>query len=640
MCGIVGVFEYGTATGGVTTPLIERMRETLHHRGPDGEGTWISDDRRVGLGHRRLSILDISGGAQPMLGSRGEVLVFNGEIYNYPRLRSALERDGVAFRTTCDTEVILHLYARHGRACVDHLNGMFAFALWDPSVGELFFARDRVGEKPLHWADVNGTLVFGSEIKALLEHPLITPTVNESQVGTFLTNLVTSAPETLYTGISKLPPGFIGVCDARGVRTQRYWNLANPREWSEVGLDEATATVRTKLDRSVHDRLLSDVPVGVLLSGGLDSTTLVALLRERAQGLATFSVGYDRHMEFDERAEARRVAQHYQTDHHEIVISERSLLAELPAIIHHQDEPLADPVALALHFVCGLARRHGVKVVLGGEGSDELFWGYTAYSRILRHERWMRAIMRLPRAARRPLAALTPPLGRYAKARELMAGYADGRPLPMHFPGGMFRYQRGRLLQASLSSYGPGWVPSNAGHSNGSEDIFDQLAFDTQEHEFGLRLPELLLQRMDRFSMSNSVEARVPFLDPELVEFGYRLPPQYKLSDGTQKLVLKRAIGDVVPEWVINRPKQGFNVPVEKWLDTRIGQVLRGLITDESIRRYFNQGAIERALASGPLRSARRFDLWPVLNFALWHKHWIEGESLEAIIEPMLVDPT
>ncbi len=296
MCGIVGVFEYGQMTGGVDARLIERMRETLHHRGPDGEGTWISPDARVGLGHRRLSILDLAGGAQPMLGAAGDVLVFNGEIYNYPALRSELERDGVAFQTTCDTEVILHLYARHGRACVEHLNGMFAFALWDPQRQELFFARDRVGEKPFHWADVNGTIVFGSEIKAILEHPRVVPSVNEAQVGPFLTNLVTPAPDTLYNGIHKLPPGFIGVCDARGVRTQRYWNLDSPREWSEVDLDEATAGVRTMLDRSVHDRLLSDVPVGVLLSGGLDSTTLVALLRERARGLATFSVGYDEHL--------------------------------------------------------------------------------------------------------------------------------------------------------------------------------------------------------------------------------------------------------------------------------------------------------------------------------------------------------
>jgi asparagine synthase (glutamine-hydrolysing) len=636
MCGIVGVFDYRNSRGGVREEQITRMRETLHHRGPDAEGVWISEDGRVGLGHRRLSIVDISGGAQPMIGDRGEVLVFNGEIYNYPRLRGALERDGVTFRTNCDTEVILALYAKYGKACIDHLNGMFAFALWDPNSEELFFARDRVGEKPFHWADVDGVMIFGSEIKAVLAHPSVTPAVNESQVGPYLTNMVATAPQTLFAGISKLAPGVMGVCDANGVRTRKYWDLLSPRSWSDVTLDEAATTVRSMLDRSVHDRLLSDVPVGVLLSGGLDSTILVALLREQAEGLATFSVGYDEHTQFDERAEARRVARHFRTDHHEVVVTEQTLLAGLPAMIHHQDEPLADPVALPQHFVCGLAREQGIKVVLCGEGADELFWGYTRYQRVLRHERLMRTIMRLPQPARRSLATLTPPFGRFVRGRELMAGYADGRPPPMHFPGGMSRHNRAIVLAAPSSTYGWGWEPSNVGSSDSHEDIFDQLAFDTQEHEFGLRLPEVLLQRMDRFSMANSVEARVPFLDPELVSYAYRLPPQYKLHQGVHKIVLKRAIADVVPEWVISRPKQGFDAPVEKWLDAKIGILLRSLLKEEGVRRYFDARAIERALASSQLRAAMRLTLWPVLNFALWHKCWIEGESLDVLLEPVI----
>jgi asparagine synthase (glutamine-hydrolysing) len=286
--------------------------------------------------------------------------------------------------------------------------------------------------------------------------------------------------------------------------------------------------------------------------------------------------------------------------------------------------------------VCALARRNGVPVVLAGEGSDELFWGYTSYQRILRHERSMRAVMRLPRNARRGLAALTPPLGRFAKARELLSGYADGRPMPMHLPVGLSRYHRAKVLRHQFNGYGWGWEPSNLMHPNGDEDIFDQLAFDTQEHEFGVRLPELLLQRIDRFSMANSVEARVPFLDPELVQFGYRLPPRYKLNDGVGKVVLRRALADVVPAWVLSRPKQGFSVPVERWLGTRIGAVLRNLLRDEALQRYFNVRTMERALASGPLRRATRFHMWPVLNFALWHKHWIEGESLDAIVQPLL----
>jgi asparagine synthase (glutamine-hydrolysing) len=635
MCGIVGVFEYGRGEGGLTAGLLDALRDTLHHRGPDDAGTWVSDDRRVGLAMRRLSILDLAGGHQPMFGEAGEVLVFNGEIYNYPRLRERLEAEGVVFRTTCDTEVILHLYARYGEGCLDHLNGMFAFAMWDPRRERLFLARDRLGEKPLYWADVGGVLVFGSEIKALLEHPLVPRAVNEAAIGPYLTNLVTTAPETLYAGISKLPPGYLAICEDGGLRTRRYWELFQPREWRDVGFEEATSEVRTMLDRSVHDRLLADVPVGVLLSGGLDSTTLVALLQERARGIATFSVGFDDHLELDERDEARRVAQHFGTDHQEIVVSEQDALGFLPGLIHHQDEPLADPVCLPLYFVCKLARDNCVPVVLAGEGSDELFWGYPSYQRIMARERWMRAIMRLPRFARRMLPSLVP-RGRYAQVRELLEGYADGRPLPMHMPLGLTRDYRDRVLRAPGDSYGWGWAPSDGGAPNGRVDLVDRLGFDTQEYEFGLRLPELLLMRIDRFSMANSVEARVPFLDPDLVEFVYRLPIDYKLRDGATKLVLRRAIADVVPDWVLQRPKQGFGAPVADWLDAHMGKLLRSVMVDEAIRSYFDMATLEDVMTRGGAKNNLHYGLWPILNFALWHCHWIEQRPLDELIAPVL----
>src|SRR3954466_9519129 len=279
MCGIAGVYEYGRAEGAVDEALLVAMRDVVRHRGPDGEGTFVSPDRRLGLAHRRLSILDLEHGAQPMFGEGGACLVFNGEIYNYPELRRRLEADGTRFATTCDTEVILHLYARHGEACVDHLNGMFAFALWDPREERLLLARDRLGEKPLYWTAAGGRLVFGSEIKALLEHPAVDARVNEAALAADLAHLVVPSPDTLYDGINKLAPGTLAVCDRDGVRTRRYWQLAQPRRFDDVPLDEAAATVREMLQTSVHDRLLADVPVGVLLSGGLDSTALVALLR-------------------------------------------------------------------------------------------------------------------------------------------------------------------------------------------------------------------------------------------------------------------------------------------------------------------------------------------------------------------------
>jgi asparagine synthase (glutamine-hydrolysing) len=572
--------------------------------------------------------VDVEHGAQPMFGQRGEVLVFNGEIYNYPELRRKLEADGVLFATHCDTEVILHLYARVGMSCVDHLNGMFAFALWDPEQECLFFARDRLGEKPFYWADAGGRFIFGSEIKALLAHPSVMPRVNEAVLGPYLTNLVSSAPATLFDGIYKLSPGHLGVCDCDGVRTRRYWTLFGERSWTGCEPALAASEVRGMLEHSVHDRLMSDVPVGVLLSGGVDSTTLVALLHERARDLATFCVGFRDHPELDEREEARRVAKHFGTDHHEVAVTEADALAFLGDLVHHQDEPLADPVCLPLHFICHLARRSGVKVLLAGEGADELFWGYPRYQMVL--ERWpaVRAILALPSSLRRLLPRLVR-ADRKPYVREYLESLASGRPPPAHLPLGFSRYHRELFLRDGGDDAELGWTPSaDTGQPRASH--LSRLAFDTQEYEFGLRLPELLLMRIDRFSMANSVEARVPFLDPGLVEYVYRLPLEHKLHRGRTKVVLRDAIADIVPQWVLERPKRGFGAPVVSWMGSSFGDLFRDLLREESMQRYFDVGELGRAL--DPRRNTA-FSLWPILNFALWHRQWIEGEPLGDRIE-------
>jgi asparagine synthase (glutamine-hydrolysing) len=625
MCGIAGIFEYGRSEGSVSESLLLRMRETLHHRGPDGEGLYVSEDRRVGLGSRRLAIVDIVHGEQPMFGRNGETLIFNGEIYNYPTLRRELEAQGVQFETHCDTEVIVRLYELHGERCVDFLNGMFAFAIWDPRRGQLFFARDRVGEKPLYWTQTEGRFLFASEIKALLEHPSVTADVQVDAIPEYLTNLVTSSPRTLYKGISKLGAGECGTCDRNGVRIWRYWNVFEPRTHADTSLEEAASTVRQLLDQSVHDRLMSDVPVGVLLSGGLDSTTLVALLRERAKGLATFSVGFTEHPRLDERAEARRVAEHFRTNHHEVTVSQGEALDFLTQLVYHQDEPLGDPVCIPLHFVCELARANDIKVVLAGEGADELFWGYPRYKLLLDRWDWIVRVLRLPDPVRKVLPYLVPP--QRPQIRELLEHLSTGRPLPMHMPLGMVRRHRQRILREFDGLLSSGWAPSNGGATN-HEDPLARLAFDTQEYEFGLRLPELLLMRIDRFSMANSVEARVPFLDPGLIEYVYRLPISQKLANGTSKVVLKKAISDVVPEWVVNRPKQGFGAPVDAWLQSRLGVLFERLIETDALGAYFDVDVLRSALRGRP-----KMYLWPVVNFALWHRHWIERESIQDLVE-------
>jgi asparagine synthase (glutamine-hydrolysing) len=631
VCGFTGVYEYARASGAVDPKLIGRMRDVLTHRGPDGEGTFVSEDRRVGLGHRRLSIIDLAGGAQPMFGPSGACIVFNGEIYNYPALRRSLERDGVRFRTNSDTEVILHLYERHGAACVDHLDAMFAFALWDPREQSLLLARDRLGEKPLYWSDVGGRVVFGSEIKALLEHPAVVPQVNQAAVPAYLAHLVVPSPDTLYEGIHKLAPGTLAVCTADGLRVRRYWDVTQPRDWEPRPAEEAAEQVRTLLETSTRDRLLSDVPVGVLLSGGLDSTSLVALLRERARGLATFSVGFTDHPELDERAEAESVARHYGTDHHEVAITESDALGFLRGLVHHQDEPLADPVCLPLYFVCRLAREQGIKVVLAGEGSDELFWGYPDYHELLRRWRWTRPFLRLPGPARRAVPRAVR-RATHPYFRERLEALGSGRPLPGHFPNGLWRHHRRALLRDGGGDLLPGWSPSPAGPG---EDPLDRLVFDTQEYELGVRLPELLLMRIDRFSMASSVEARVPFLAPNLVESVYRLPLEHKLADGRDKVVLRRAIADLVPPHVLARRKQGFGAPVREWMSSELGQVFRDQLAGEGMRRYFDTDALLRAIDRDAGRGADP-TLWPILNFALWHRYWVEGaQDAAAPPEPL-----
>ncbi|MGW3150756.1 asparagine synthase (glutamine-hydrolyzing) [Streptomyces sp. NPDC001177] len=632
MCGITGVYAYGRAAGGVTPGMVETMRETLAHRGPDGAGLHVSEDRRVGLGHRRLAIVDLEHGTQPMFGERGECLVFNGEIYNYPTLRRRLELLGARFRTSCDTEVILHAYRHYGDECVKLLTGMFAFALWDPHRERMLFARDPLGEKPFYWTSQNGTFLFASEVKALLAHPQITAEVNTDVLDGYLANLTTRSPSTIYRNINKLPPGTAGACDAHGVRTWRFWDLAGERDFHDVPLEEASAHVRQLLEQSVQERLMSDVPVGVLLSGGFDSTALVALMREQASHIPTFSVGFADAPACDERHEARWVAKHFATEHHEVTVSPRDALRSLTSMVHFQDEPLADPVCVPLGFVCAEARKHGVPVVLGGEGADELFWGYPHYVKMMQWQRKLGVLRSLPAPARNLIPAFVP-RSRRGWTFDSLSHAVTGRQLPMHYPLGLPASLRSAVLNSR--PYDEPWT--SPGTAAGGETRMQTLAFDTQHYEFSLRLPELLLMRVDRFSMASSVEARVPFLDPELVEYVYRLPVTHKLVGGRTKVVLRQALADVVPDRVSMRKKQGFGAPVGHWLRGAMGDVLVDLLSAPEMRRYFRTEMLLGMVAdhrSG--RPGRAQFLWPILNFAVWHRVWIEGACRDELADRML----
>jgi asparagine synthase (glutamine-hydrolysing) len=649
MCGIVGIYEYATAEGSVTPAVVEEMRDVLRHRGPDGEGLFVSDDRRVGFGHRRLSIVDLAGGAQPMYGNNGEVLVFNGEIYNYPKLRAELELEGCRFTTRCDTEVVLRTYEYYGDSFVDHLVGQFAFGLFDPRRERLVLARDPVGEKPLYFSDSGGRLAFASEAKALFRHPAINPAVDKDEVGHYLANLVVPSPASLFAGINKLPPGTIAFCTRRGLTTRRFWSTDPLRRRSTTPYGEAVENVRTMLEASTRDRLMADVPVGVLLSGGVDSTTLVAMLEDKASELASFCVGYEGEA-MDERSKARRVAERFGIHHHEVTVSEREAINFLPKLVYHQDEPLADPVCVPLDFVCKLAADSGVKVVLAGEGADELFWGYWRYHTMVRNWRATRPLLLAPDMIRSRLAlagadavsraalALSQK-GRGLRVPAVMADTAaaigNGRLLPINAPIGMYSSDRSGVLGHTVAYDDLGWQPSGGGPGSG-EHLVDTLMFDTQEYEFAVRLPELLLMRIDRFSMANSIEARVPFLDPALLEYVYRMPLTHKLHGKQTKRVLKDAVRGLIPDDVLTRPKQGFNAPTSSWFGGRMAGLLRSFMHEEAVQAYFSVPFLEETIALHERDRSRGYVLWPVLNFVLWHKRWVEAEPLEPYLEQTL----
>jgi asparagine synthase (glutamine-hydrolysing) len=648
MCGITGVFAYGASSLRLDAGTLDRMTDSLAHRGPDDRGTHLDPGARVGLGHRRLSIIDLSAaGHQPMPNDDGSCwIVYNGEVYNHAEIRRELEAKGVRFRSRSDTEAILRLYEAVGEGCVERLNGMFAFAIFDAREGTLFLARDRIGVKPLYWADVGGHLVFGSEARALLLHPLVTRELDRASFYHNLTFLSTPAPATMYRGIQRLSPGHVMTVDRRGVRTRRYWDaLDAPRLGAEEVADEAAVAgeIRTRLKNAVRDRMMSDVPFGVFLSGGIDSSANVALMAECSSlPVETFTVGYQGQGvdHLNELHHARRVAERYGTHHHEVVIDHRSVLDYLPGFVEHQDEPVFDPVCVPLYYVSKLARDSGIKVIQVGEGSDELFMGYGSYLDSIRYARRLAGMSKLPRALRAGLFAAASPVlrgipgllgvgGRLINWEEVLRRSVDEDV----FWGGAILL--GDREKAAL-------VPGSAGASSWSvvapfhEEIERRWPEADRAQrmsyvELRQRLPELLLQRVDKITMSVSLEGREPFLDYPLVEYVLRLPMHYKVGAGdTTKRILKRAIGDLLPDDLVHRRKQGFPAPMSQWvMEESFGRFVRETLRDSALVRdgVLDAGGVQRIAEE---HFSRRRDrgalLWTLFNLTLWYRRWIRGE--------------
>jgi asparagine synthase (glutamine-hydrolysing) len=632
MCGIAGIVSLDPEMR-IDPPRAEQMRDVLRHRGPDDAGLW--HDEGVALAHRRLSIVDVAGGAQPMANEDETVwLVCNGEIYNHPTLRRELEALGHRYRTRSDSETILHLYEQEGDRCVERLQGMFAFALWDRRAGRLLRARDRLGIKPLYYAQTEHELLFASEIKAILAGGTITAAFNESVLPEFLATRFVSGEETFFRGVQKLLPGrLLTWSRAAGLDVRRYWRLP-PGEGNHVTRAGLTQELRSQLQRTVESHLMSDVPLGLFLSGGLDSSLLAGLMAASGhRPLHTFSVGIDE-PDANELDYARQVAEHVGSHHQDVTVSQTRFFEQLPRLVWHEDEPIAFPSSVLLYFVAALARGQ-VKVVLTGEGADELFLGYNWYRTTAWNERLGSAYWRcLPSPARRRVSAAirSSPrqLQRYA-SRSFLALEPGTRLVHCEnfapFPSGLRRLLLGdRTADNGGDPFGH-WLRAyemDGGSNLGRMSRADLETFVVE-----------LLMKQDQMSMAASVESRVPFLDHELVETVVRIPARFKLRGLRTKSILRDASAGLVPTPILRRGKMGFPVPVDRWFRGPSWPLIERLVLGRRAReRALFDPDVVRQLAhehrAGEARHGER--LWLLMNLELWHRIFIDGEAPTAAI--------
>ena len=638
MCGICGVWEYGASRGNVQRELLISMRDVMTHRGPDDAGDLIFDQARGGFGFRRLSIIDLSeAGHQPMHGCTDRVwLVFNGEIYNHASLREGLEKRGHIYASRTDSETILHLYEERGLDFVQDIEGDYAIALWDADREQLVLARDRAGVKPLYYYYQNGLFIFASEIKAILQHSAVTPEMNEEALYHYLTFVTTPAPQTLFRGVQKLPAGHMLVINRSGkARISQYWD-ALPSASPKLTESEHEANILKLLRDSIKKRMMADVPFGVFLSGGVDSSANVALMSElMTRPVRTFTVGFHDCEELNELESARAISKRFGTDHHEVMIGREEMQKFLPELVFHQDEPIADPVCVPLYYVSKLARDTGTIVVQVGEGSDELFGGYDWFRTYLQiQEKFWRHAERFPVAVRRAGSVLAKPLIKKMlkkrMASELVRRLGAGESL---FWGGAVVFDetmKSRVLSTEmraryngLSTYD---VVRNYQEAIAAARPDADAAARMTYLELKLRLPELLLMRVDKITMATSVEARVPFLDHHLIEYAMNLPRELKVKGQTGKHILKRALESILPADVLYQPKRGFGAPVREWFRGAEGEKLMQQIMNSSLRerKFFDYSFIS-GLADEHRREVRDWsaNLWCLLNLSVWYDRWI-----------------
>jgi asparagine synthase (glutamine-hydrolysing) len=619
MCGICGVLT--RAPGGVDPDVLRAMNDTLVHRGPDSDGAFVSGP--VGLAARRLSIIDLAHGDQPIGNEDGRIqVVQNGEIYNHEELRRELERSGHAFRTRCDTEVIVHLYEEHGLGFAERLRGMFAIAIWDGRRGRLVLARDRFGIKPLFYRPGAGELLFGSELKALMRHPGFERELDPHALESFMAFNSIPAPLSIFRDTRKLLPGHVLVADEHGVELSRYAQL-RPAPADGVRRESAgelAEELRERLRDSVRAHLVSDVPVGVLLSGGVDSSALAALASEESSGpVNTFSIGFEERA-FNELDNARLVAERYGTNHHELVV--RPDAAELlPRLAEVFDEPLADSSALPSYLVSELASQH-VKVAMSGEGGDELFGGYYTYVADLLAPR-----IRPLAAALRPLADRLPSSSGNNSFDYKAKRFTRGAALPPlerhHAWKEIFSESAREELVAARQA--DGFDPLDVYRRRYEETEGAELLGRLQDVDLGIYLVDDLLVKMDRASMAHSLEVRVPYLDAEVTDLATALPSSLKVRGFSKKRLLRRAVAPLLPKDIVQGKKRGFAIPAAAWLRGDLEPFAREVLSAETLRRQgvFRPEAVTRVLdAHVEGREDLSRQLWGLLSFTLWFERW------------------
>ncbi|MFT3743760.1 MAG: asparagine synthase (glutamine-hydrolyzing) [Pyrinomonadaceae bacterium] len=630
MCGIAGWINLKQSDAkDHTEAVLHSMCETILHRGPNSEGLWLDDT--VALGMRRLSIIDLHTGDQPVFSEDKSVIVMmNGELYNYREVREDLERRGHKFVTKSDTEILPHLYEEYGEDLVDHLNGMYAFSLWDTRKKKLIIARDRFGEKPLYYGVFNGKLLYASEPKAILAHPSVTPELNLDALRHYLSYDYVPAPHSIYKGISKLPAAHVMVVENAEVRTRRYWNLTFAKNGNISSFDRASVELKELLSDAVRMRLVADVPLGVLLSGGVDSSTVAAFAAEHAtETVKTFSIGFTEDS-FDETKYARQVAAHLGTDHHEEILSVAKAAELISDIGEWLDEPLSDGSLIPTYLLARFVRKH-VTVALGGDGGDELFAGYPMYyaHKVAKLYSTVPGFVRsgLIEPVVRRLPVSTKNLSFEYKAKRFVRASKYDTITRHHSWFGSFTLdEQKQLLTEHALSGSSGDIYADAREMLKICDADSEIE-QMQYLDMNFYMAEDILTKVDRASMAVSLETRAPFLDPRVGQFAASLPLDYKLRGSKGKHILKKSVEGLLPADILHRSKKGFGIPIAEWLKTLLNPLMHDMLSPQrlKVQGIFESDYVLKLIAEHEKGIASHHkQLWTLLVFQLWQQKFLK----------------